>query len=120
MEQYNVFIVFKLLDGTKYTIWAQSMRSFRKGSKLWLYIFRNLKKLTKALLNLMKLFTLTSLIRISIIIRSLRGFVTLSFHLFQRCLVVLMILSLLRICLLLATHLLMILKSTNLCLISII
>ena len=37
------------LDETNYIIWAQSMRIFLKGRKLWLYVTGDLKKPTKGL-----------------------------------------------------------------------
>jgi hypothetical protein len=35
------------LDGTNYTVWSQSMRSFLKGRKLWLYVTGDIPKPTK-------------------------------------------------------------------------
>jgi hypothetical protein len=35
------------LDGTNYTVWFQSMRSFFKGRKLWLYVTGDISKPTK-------------------------------------------------------------------------
>jgi hypothetical protein len=33
-----------VLDGTNYMLWSQSMRSFLKGRKLWLYVTGEVKK----------------------------------------------------------------------------
>jgi hypothetical protein len=39
MAQHEILThVQAILDGTNYTVWAQSMRSFLKGRKLWLYV----------------------------------------------------------------------------------
>jgi len=35
------------LDGTNYTVWSQSMRSFLKDRKLWLYVTGDIPKPTK-------------------------------------------------------------------------
>jgi hypothetical protein len=35
------------LDGTNYIVWSQSMRSFLKGRKLWLYVTGDISKPTK-------------------------------------------------------------------------
>ena len=36
-----------VLDGTSYMVWSQSMRSFLKGRKLWLYVIGEVKMLVK-------------------------------------------------------------------------
>jgi hypothetical protein len=36
-----------ILDGTNYMVWSQSMRSFLKGCKLWLYVTGEVKKPVK-------------------------------------------------------------------------
>jgi hypothetical protein len=36
-----------ILDGTNYMVWSQSMRSFFKGCKLWLYVTGEVEKPVK-------------------------------------------------------------------------
>jgi hypothetical protein len=36
-----------VLDGTNYMVWSQSMCSFLKGCKLWLYVIGEVKKPVK-------------------------------------------------------------------------
>ena len=36
-----------ILDGTNYTVWAQSMHFFLKGCKLWVYVTGDLANPTK-------------------------------------------------------------------------
>jgi len=40
--------IHTVLDGTNYIVWFQSMQSFLKCRKLWLYVTMDIPKLTKA------------------------------------------------------------------------
>lgn len=44
MLSLQMIVILIILDDTNYTIWAQFMRSFLKGSKLWLYMIGDLPK----------------------------------------------------------------------------
>jgi hypothetical protein len=105
-----------ILYGTNYSVWSQSMMSFLKGRKLWLYVTGDIPKPTKVTME-MVLSVLVLLIGIANIIRFLRGFVTPPFPQLRHYLAVLMMLRVLGICLLLATPRLMVLESTRLFLI---
>jgi len=41
--------IHDILDGTNYIVWSQSMRSFLKGRKLWLYVTGDILKPTKVI-----------------------------------------------------------------------
>jgi hypothetical protein len=93
-----------ILDGTNYNnVWSQSMMSFLKGRKLWLYVTGDIPKPTKVTAETNDASALVLLIGIANIIRFLHGFVTPPFPLLRHYLAVLMMLRVLGICLLLAT-----------------
>jgi len=41
--------IHDVLDGTKYIVWSQSIHSFLKGRKLWLYVTGDIPKPTKVI-----------------------------------------------------------------------